>query len=256
MKDVVMQSVRALLLDLSGVLYVGDARVEGAVETVRQARDRGWTLRFVTNTATRNRAQILDKLHTMDIPLEDDELFTAPMAALACIRRENLTPYALVHENLQEDFAEVSGENPDCVVLGDARDGLTYSAMNRAFRLVREGAPLLAIGYNKYFKAEEGMMLDAGAFVHALEWAAGVEARVLGKPSADFFHEVVGSTGAEASECLMIGDDADADVAAAVRAGLQGCLVRTGKYNQGDEDRLPNEAWTIGSIADLFSAAG
>ena len=248
--------VKALLLDLSGVLYVGEDLVEGAVKTVKQARDRGWILRFVTNTATKNRAQILEKLHTMDIPLEDDELFTAPMAALACIRRENLTPYALVHENLQEDFAEVSGGNPDCVVLGDARDGLSYAAMNRAFRLVRDGAPLLAIGYNKYFRTEEGMMLDAGAFVHALEWAAGVEAGILGKPSADFFHEVVASTGCEASECLMIGDDADADVAAAVHAGLHGCLVRSGKYSEGDEERLPKEAWTIDSIADLFTGAG
>lgn len=253
MKDIEPQDIRALLLDLSGVLYVGEDRVDGAVAAVEAARQRGWTLRFVTNTATKNRAQILEKLHAMDIPLEDDELFTAPMAALAAIRRENLTPFALVHDNLQEDFADVTGGDPDCVVVGDARDGLSYAALNRAFRLIRDGAPLLAIGYNKYFKAEEGFMLDAGAFVHALEWAAGVEARVLGKPSADFFHEVVASTGAEASECLMVGDDADSDVAAAIDAGLRGCLVRTGKYGEGDENRLPEGAHVIDSIADLLS---
>ena len=247
-----VQSVHALLLDLSGVLYVGEERVPGAVETVREALSRGWKLRFVTNTATQNRKQILARLHEMGIPLEDDELFTAPMAALALIDREGLTPLTLVHENLREEFAGSSGGAPDCVVLGDARDGLRYESLNQAFRLLLEGAPLLAIGYNKYFKGDEGWMLDAGAFVHALEWAAGVKARVLGKPSPDFFHEVVASTGEQASHCLMVGDDADADVTAALEAGLQGCLVRTGKYMEGDEARLPREGQVIDSIADLF----
>jgi len=246
--------VKALFLDLSGVLYEGGHRLDGAVETVERARQAGLVLRFVTNTATKSRHRILDKLHDMDIPLKDDELFTAPMAAMAYVRDHDLHPYCLVHSDLAAEFEEVAaGHNPDAVVLGDAREGLHYDSLNRAFTLCREGAPLIGIGYNKYFKDDEGFKLDAGAFIHAIEWAAGVEAVITGKPSPDFFHAVVASTGFDPGDCLMVGDDAEADVAAAVDAGLRGCLVRTGKFSPGDENRLPDTAHTIDSISELFS---
>lgn len=247
-----MKPCKALFLDLSGVLYEGDRLVDGAVDAVEEARNRGLTLRFVTNTATKSREQVLEKLRGMGIPLEDDELFTAPMAAQAYLRGHGLRAYCLVHENLKGDFAEFESGEPNAVVLGDARDGLQFESLNRAFRIVRAGHPLIGIGYNKYFRDADGLKLDAGAFVHALEWAAGVEAVITGKPSRAFFQEVAASTGHDAGECLMVGDDAAADVAAAIDAGLRGCLVRTGKFEPGDEKGLPEEADILDSIAALF----
>jgi HAD superfamily hydrolase (TIGR01458 family) len=245
------KSVKAVFLDLSGVLYEGDTLIKGAVDTVKRLRDQDLLLRFVTNTATKSTAQILEKLHHMGIPLEDEELFTAPMAARSLLRRKHWRPHCLVHEQIRSDFAEFDSEQPNCVVVGDARQDLTYDALNQAFRLIKNGAPLIGIGYNRCFKGDEGLMLDAGAFVHALEWAAETDAIITGKPSGDFFAEVVNSAGVEAGECLMVGDDAEADVAAAVEAGLQGVLVRTGKFSPGDEDKLPDNATLIDSIADL-----
>lgn len=250
-----LKPYQAVFFDLSGVLYVGDRLVDGAVQTVSEARRRGLTLRFVTNTATKNHRQILEKLHAMAIPLEDDELFTAPMATLARVRKQKLRPYCLIHENLREDFAEVDQQNPDAVVLGDAREKLNYEHLNRAFQIVQQGGELIAIGYNRYFRDGEDLMLDAGAFVKALEWASGSKALVTGKPSADFFREVVASTPYPAEECLMIGDDAEADVAAAIAAGVGGCLVHTGKYEKGDEEKLPADALQLDSVASLFATA-
>ncbi|MCC5849882.1 MAG: TIGR01458 family HAD-type hydrolase [Verrucomicrobia bacterium] len=244
--------VKALFLDLSGVVYEGGDLIAGAVEVIRQARERGLVLRFVTNTATKSHGQILEKLRGMGIPLEDDELFTAPMAALAYVRKKGWNAHCLVHENLRADFEAVTGDSPDCVVLGDAREALNYPNLNLVFQLCKAGAPLIAIGYNKYFRDDEGLKLDAGAFVRAVEWAADVEAVVMGKPGRAFFDEVVASTGFAASDCLMVGDDAAADVAAAVEAGLRGCLVRTGKYGPGDEDKIPAEASVVDSVADLI----
>lgn len=243
---------KALFLDLSGVVYEGADLIPGAVKVVRQARERGLILRFVTNTATKSHAQLLAKLRGMDIPLEEEELFTAPMAALAYVRRHGWTAHCLIHENLRGDFEAVSGDQPDCVVLGDAREELNYPNLNRVFRLCKEGAPLIAIGCNKYFRDGEGLKLDAGAFVRAIEWAADVEAVVTGKPGRAFFEEVVASTGLEAADCVMVGDDAAADVAAAMDAGLRGCQVRTGKFQPGDEKVLSPEALIVDSIADLL----
>jgi len=246
------QTIRALFLDLSGVLYEGDTLVEGAVDAVKRFRERDLILRFVTNTATKSTAQILEKLRGMGIPLEDDELFTAPIAARALIRKKGWRPYCLVHKQIRSDFQDDDIENPTCVVVGDAREDLTYGSLNKAFRLIKNGAPLIGIGYNRCFKGEEGLMLDAGAFIHALEWAAETEAIITGKPSQAFFEEIIASAGVAPAECMMVGDDAESDVAAAMEAGLQGTQVRTGKFSEGDERKLPEDAQIIDSIADLM----
>jgi HAD superfamily hydrolase (TIGR01458 family) len=114
------------------------------------------------------------------------------------------------------------------------------------------------MGSNRYFKESDGLSLDIGPFLRALEYAAGVQGTVLGKPSADFFHAAVADMGLEPGEVLMVGDDAEADVQGALDAGLQACLVRTGKYRPGDEDRIDTQRARIAEdlaalVVDLFA---
>jgi HAD superfamily hydrolase (TIGR01458 family) len=245
-------SYDALLLDLSGVLYDGNRVIPGAREAVATARDQGLILRFVTNTATKPAATLIEDMRRMRIDVRADEIFTAPMAALAYLQQHERRPYLLLHQAIRHEFAALDQSDPDCVVLGDAREDLTYANLNTAFRLCKQGAPLIGIGMNKYFLDDDGLMLDAGAYIRAIEWAADVEAIVMGKPSADFFEQVVRSTGVPPERCLMVGDDVMADVVGAIDAGLQGCLVKTGKFLEGDEMKLPDGAWLIGSIGNLF----
>ncbi len=242
---------KALLLDLSGVLYEGDSLIPGAPEAVALARQRGLILRFVTNTATKSRAEILDKLRSLGFEVPPEELFTAPDAALAYVRAHGLSPYALVHPSLRPDFKAFENQEPNCVVLGDARNELNYANLNRAFRLVLQGCPLIAIGDNKYFSEGGDLSLDAGPFVHAVAWAADTKPIIMGKPNRAFFDQVVASTGIDASHCMMIGDDVLGDVEGALNAGLKARLVKTGKYQDNDENRLRPEAPTLKSIADL-----
>lgn len=243
---------RALLLDLSGVLYEGSQLISGASEVVEKARECGLLLRFVTNTATKSATDIVNDLKDKGIDIAAGELFTAPMAARFYIEQHGLRPFCLLHRALQGDFDELDQRQPNCVLLGDARDDLTYSALNHAFRLCKQGAPLIGIGMNKYFKDDDGLKLDAGAFIHAVSWAADCEPIIMGKPSSAFFHQVVKSTGFSAEDCLMVGDDVVSDVLGAVESGLQACLVKTGKFQRNDLDQLPNCASVIESIADLL----
>ncbi|OZG71548.1 hydrolase [Hahella sp. CCB-MM4] len=243
---------KALLLDLSGVLYEGTQPIPGASDFVRRARDAGLILRFVTNTASRPAADVLSLLQDMNIHVEPEELFTAPLAAKRYIQHHGLRPYCLVHEAIRKEFEDLDQSNPDCVLLGDARDDLNYANLNHAFRICMQGAPLIGIGLNKYFKDDEGLMLDAGPFIQALEWATDTQAVIMGKPSKAFFEQVVDATGFPPRDCLMVGDDVLGDVEGAVRAGLQGCLVKTGKFQSRDLDRLPETAQVIDSIADLL----
>lgn len=246
-------NVKGLLLDLSGVLYEDDMVLPGAVDTVTAARERGLVLRFVTNTATKPAAAILKRLERLGIPVEADELFTAPKAARAWLETKGRRPYCLVHEALKAEFADLKQDKPDAVLLGDARDDLTYANLNRAFRLCQAGAPLVGIGMNRYFKGADGLMLDAGPFIRAVAWAADAEPVIMGKPGKAFFDQVVASTGLDPDACLMVGDDREGDVIGAHQAGLHACLVRTGKFQAGDDDDLPDGVGVIDGIDSLFS---
>jgi len=241
--------VDALLLDLSGVLYEGDTAVPGAVEAVATARAHGLPLRFVTNTSRLPRDAILAQLRGFGFHLEDSELFTAVDAARQWLTRHRLRPFCLVHENIRGDFADLDQRHPDAVLIADAAEGFTYASMNRAFQLCVAGAPLLAVGYNRYFKLNGQLMLDSGAFVRAVEFAAGVQAVVLGKPGADFFQQVLASTGVAPARALMVGDDVFGDVEGALAAGLAACLVRTGKYRRGDEANVRGDFAVVDDVA-------
>lgn len=244
---------KALFFDLSGVLYEGSSVVPGARESVARARDQGLVVRFLTNTATKAREDVLDKLGRFGIEAEPTELFTAPAAAVAYAVEKKLRPFCLVHKAIEDDFRELHDDsNPNAVILGDARERLHYDSLNRAFQICMEGAPLIAIGKNRYFKTEEDLQLDSGAFIHGLEWAVGCEAVVMGKPGLPFYEAAVASTGLKAGECLMIGDDIEGDILGATEAGLQAVLVKTGKYRSGDENRIPDQSEVITSVADLF----
>lgn len=244
---------KALFLDLSGVVWEGDELISGALETIEEARSRGLIVRFVTNTATKSSREILGKFERLRIPFEEGELFTAPTAARSYIEGKGLRPFCLIHESIAPEFSDLERSDPDCVLIGDARSDLNYENLNRAFRICMEGAELIGIGMNRYFKDGEVLSLDAGPFIRAVEWAADTESVIMGKPSRAFFDQIVASTGLAAEECVMVGDDVEGDVVGAVEAGLKGVLVRTGKFSEGDATNLPPGAELVDSIASIFS---
>lgn len=255
-----MEEIKGVLLDLSGVLYVGEAALPGAVDALQRLRDLDLQVRFITNTTRSPRRLILAKLAGMGLELRSEELFTAPAAVLDIIRQRGLRPWLLIHPDLEEEFEGLDGQqSPNAVVLGDAGQAFDYRHLNAAFRLLMDGAEFLAMGNNRYFQEPEGLSLDIGPFVAALEYATGREAQVLGKPSALFFHQAVSSMGLEAGEVLMVGDDVQADVQGALAAGLQAALVQTGKYRPGDEDCLLHSgAWVAAdfpSVVDRLTEA-
>lgn len=245
--------LKAVLLDISGVLTEDGEALPGAVEAVERLEASGLSLRFLTNTSRKTSAAVCEELERLGFAVRPDQVFTAPGAIRRHLERHRLTPYLLVHERLEPEFAGLPEGEPDAVVLGDAERRLDYAHLDAAFRLLLDGAPLLAVGTNRYFRADGTLHLDAGPFVRALEYAAGVEARILGKPSADFFRAVLDEAGVAPEEALMVGDDVECDVLAAQAVGLSACLVRSGKYRPGDEEQAP-EARCEASLQALVEA--
>jgi HAD superfamily hydrolase (TIGR01458 family) len=247
--------IRAVLLDLAGVVYQGEQPLPGAVDAVAGLRQAGLRLRFLTNTTRMPRRALLSRLNDMGIRIADDELFTPAQAARLWLAARGLSAHLLIHPALAEDFAKLPASEAEAVVVGDAAEGFTYEALNGAFRKLLAGAQFLALARNRSFKDEDGeLSLDAGAYVAALEYAAQCEAVLLGKPAADFFKAALASAEIDAKEAVMVGDDAEADVAGALAAGIgSALLVRTGKYRPGDERRADPPPSAI--VEDLAAAA-
>jgi len=242
--------IKALLLDLSGVLYDGNDLIPGALEAVQRVRESKLELRFITNTSQRTGADLLQHLHNFGFSVEQEQLFTAVDAAKSWLRQRELRPYCLVHNNIVSEFDKFDQRDPNAVLIGDAAEGFDYSSLNRAFQLCVAGAPLLGVGYNRYFRSGGELMMDVGGFIRAVEFAADVKATIVGKPSEEFFHQALLSAGVQPEEALMVGDDVFGDVEGALNAGIPACLVRTGKYTAGDEDKINGDFHVVDSIVE------
>jgi HAD superfamily hydrolase (TIGR01458 family) len=247
--------VGGLLVDLDGVLYVEDQAVPGAAEAIGELRGRGLPLRFVTNTTSRSRRQTLERLGGLGFDVPPEELVTpAALARERCLDRGHERVALVMNEDVKEDFEGLTeaDRDVDAVIMGDLGEAFGFEILNHAFRQVMDGAELIALQKNRFWMTPDGLALDAGPFVAAIEYATGREALVVGKPSEAFFELVLGDMGIDAGEAAMVGDDVETDVGGAIEAGLGGLLVRTGKYREEFVARSgiePTE--TLDSIADL-----
>ncbi|KAB1146637.1 TIGR01458 family HAD-type hydrolase [Streptomyces luteolifulvus] len=234
-----MESVRAVLIDIDGVLTVSWQPLPGAVEALRELREAGLALALVTNTTSRTRASIAATLESAGFWVATEDILTAPAVTAAHLaeRSPGARCVLLNSGDIGEDLDGVtvldatdSGTVPDVVIVGGAGPEFDYAALNRAFGHLQRGARLVAMHRNLYWRTEDGLQLDSGAFLIGLEQAARTEAEVTGKPSPAFFEAALARLGVGADETVMVGDDIESDVLAAQRAGITGVLVKTGKY--------------------------
>lgn len=259
----------ALLLDLDGTLYVSGAAVPGAPETVAALRRAGIPFRFVTNTTSRPRAGLVERLQGYGFTAVPEEVLTPVTAAARIARARGCTVVApfLPAPALADlsDLALVGGTSgrpadrtPQAVLVGDLGEQWTYALMQEAFTYVLDGALLIALSRDRYWRRGGVLALDAGPFVAGLEYATSRAAILAGKPSPEFFRAAVASLPAGSAEAglAMIGDDLWSDVRGAQEAGYRGWLVRTGKFR---EDALQESGIVpdriLESITDLREAA-
>ena len=253
-------AARALLIDMDGVLYQDEQAIPGARDTLDWLASNSIPRLFVTNTTSRPRSALQDKLDRMGMEVNAGRILTPPVAATRWLAANVTGPVALfVPPATATEFAslEIAGmEHPDpvaAVVIGDYGEHWTFGALNRAFRwLMQEPSPaLVALGMTRYWRAADGLRLDTAPFVAALEHATGQQAVVLGKPAVPFFETALDLLGVSAAETVMVGDDIRSDIGGARAAGLRGLLVRTGKFRPDDLSGDIQPAATLDSFADV-----
>jgi len=251
--------MKAILFDMDGVLYNSEDPIEGAAEALGWVRAHQIPHLFVTNTTSRGRDFLVEKLHRFGISAKPDDILTPCVAAVERLRPEGGKVALFLPPTTRSEFAALSCLSDDAeegaqhVVIGDLGEGWDFRTLNRAFRLLHSNpeASLIALGATRFWQAPEGLRLDAGAFVAALEYATGRKPIVCGKPAEAFFHSAATTLGVAPADILMIGDDIDIDVGGAQRAGLRGALVKTGKFRPADLSRPTKPDFVLDSIVSL-----
>ncbi len=205
-----------------------------------------------------SRAQLGEALRVMGFALDDEELQTTGGVAARALAGKRVL--ALTMPGIVDDLEglELIGINADAVLVGGADESeetgrvFSYLNLNRAFHELCAGAELYCLHRNRWWQTSDGPRLDAGAFVAGLEYAAGVEATVLGKPSPSYFTAALEALDADPELTWMVGDDIEGDVAGAERHGMRTVLVRTGKFRPDDfEASNVHPHAIVSSIAQL-----
>ncbi len=248
-------SPKAFLIDLDGTLYFKGEPYPGAIETVNYLRQKKYQLRFLTNTTAKTPKMLHAQMQTLGFDIYEDEIFNATYACLQYLRSQPKNRcHFMVDDAVKAFFKEipVDDEAPDFVVVGDYGEGFDFHALNHAFRLLMNGAELIALQKNLYWFSSKGMFLDCGAFVTLLEAATGKTAKVMGKPSETLFKIALESLQCSPSEAVVIGDDITSDIVGAQGTGMRSILVKTGKFKPNQlENPVAKPTWVINSVAEL-----
>ena len=270
-----------MLLDLDGVIILAEKPVPGSAEAIGELVARRIPFRIVTNTSLVSRATLSRWSARLGarIPAESFQSALSVSAAYPARHVPDQPLYVLASEDARTEFAGQHlmtddeagqpGATAAAVVIGDSPEILSYDTLNRAFRLIRNGAAFVAMHKNRWWLTPEGPTIDSGSIVVGLEFASGVQATTVGKPSAAFFQEAAAQLAAETAsrgeprlrrrDIAMVGDDLDSDVRAAQRAGLRGVFVLTGKHSREDVEerrkaRRPPPDLVAESLGDVVAA--
>lgn len=257
------QQLEGILFDLDGVLMIGGQPVPGALETLRTLSDAGVPFRILSNITMSPRQAVLERFRQFGINLPPDLLLTPSAAAVRWLRQQGDPSVAVfVTPESRVEFAQLrlvpddAESGADFVVIGDLLEEWTYHTLNRALRLLFNGARLVALGMGRYWRALDGLRLDTGAFATAIAYASGQEPIVIGKPSPDFFQIALDTLGVPPECVAMVGDDIENDVAAAQQVGLKGILVQTGKFHPDDLQRGITPDWVLPSVEHILPLLG
>uniref|UniRef100_A0A673HLU1 Haloacid dehalogenase-like hydrolase domain-containing protein 2 n=1 Tax=Sinocyclocheilus rhinocerous TaxID=307959 RepID=A0A673HLU1_9TELE len=234
------RALKAVLIDLSGTLHIEDAAVPGAQEALARLRQAPVAVKFVTNTTKECKRTLFERLRRLNFDLQEQEIFTSLTAARNLLEQRAVRPLLLVEDSALEDFTGLETSDPNAVVIGLAPDHFNYQTLNKAFRLILDGAPLIAIHKARYYKRKDGLALGPGPFVTGLEYATDTQATVVGKPEKAFFLEAL--------------RDLNYEDGGAHNAGMLGIFVKTGKYRPGDEGKInPSPHLTCDSFPEAVN---
>jgi HAD superfamily hydrolase (TIGR01457 family) len=246
-----IDEIATFLLDMDGVLYVGNTPIEGAAKTVLHLRKKDKKIIFVTNNSTNTRHEYVQKLAKMGIAARVSDVFTAGYVARLYLRERAPRARVLVVGGLGLKKEIINGgfkvltdrraEEADFVVVGLDR-AINYEKLTAGVRALLAGAELIAMNMDATYPTEGGLCPGAGAFVGALSASSGKQPKVvIGKPSPFMIKLALDMVGSRPSKTAIVGDKLSTDILAGKRFGLKTILVLSGVTSKRDIKKIEAE---------------
>ena len=252
-----MKNSKGLLIDLEGVLYSDNNVIPGSVETINELRNQGLVLRFITNTTTIPRINILKNLLNYGLKIDEEEIFTPIVATKIYLEEKNIKEIFLVtSKELAIEFQnyKITNEYPQAIIMGDIYKDFNWDILDRIFKLInKNNSYLISLHQNKYCIRNDEISLDLGPFVKAIEYATNKEAILMGKPNKNFFDLAIKDLKINRDKIIMVGDDIKSDIEGGFYAGLETIQVMTGKYSVTDKKNSIQPTKRIKNIKEILN---
>jgi HAD superfamily hydrolase (TIGR01458 family) len=218
---------------MDGVLRIGNTPAEGCAEFLNYIKSSNRKSCILSNStlADSNKFKIFFDENSIECSIP---IMTTVDASLRFVKNNYRRVQIHCNENIKYLFNEFfDDKNPEAVIIGDIGKAWNFEILNDIFKKVLNGADFIAMQKNKFWTTpEDGLLLDAGAFIKAIEFASGKEALLIGKPSSLYFQTALEFIGVETSQkFLMLGDDLETDIIGAQKLNSKGILIYTGKTN-------------------------
>jgi len=258
-----VRDLRALLLDMDGVLYRGDAVLPGAQPFLEFLRVRGIPHLFLTNNSSQTPRDYVAKLLRMGIRATPDRILTSAQVAVEDLRRSTtpadrilLVGGAGVREALAVAGLTLADHYQEATVVVVGLDrSLTYEKMSQAALAIGRGARFVATNGDRSYPTERGLEPGAGALVAALQATTGVTPKMYGKPEPEMFAQALAILGTPPELTGMVGDRYETDILGAARSRLVTIAVTTGVSSEADlRGADPAPDWIFPSLAELHAA--
>jgi NagD protein len=235
--------MKAVIVDIDGVVLQDNRALPGAKELVETLRTAGLRFVFLTNYPSQTPADISNRMADAGLEIGAEHFYTSAMATAEFLKVQAghkrkafvVGEGALVHAVYEAGFT-LAESDVDFVVVGETR-AYNFEMIQRAAYLINRGARFIAT--NPDVAGPQGRP-SCGAFVAPIERITGKTPFYIGKPNAFMMRAALGHLGVHSNECWMIGDNMDTDIIAGVQTGLATVLVLSGVSQEAD---LPRYAY-------------
>lgn len=261
-----LRSVRGVLFDMDGVIYVGTKALPGVKESIEYLAATGRKFLFVTNNASKTPEQFVERLAEMDIHIQPEQVLGSAEATASWLAAQvgqpgwPSGPVIVMGQDglkvaLQKNGFELTTD-PDAAIYAVAGINfkLTYEELANVSLAIRRGARFIGTNSDATYPTERGFLPGAGSILALLTTASGQQPQVIGKPNRGMYEQAMNRLCLQPDQTLMVGDRYDTDISGAIPLGLWTAGILTGVSTRSDfEQATPRPDLIVSDLPDLVA---
>ena len=252
-----LRNKNAFICDMDGVIYHGNRIIPGVKEFVNWLEGEGKNYLFLTNSSERSPRELAQKLARMGLHVSEDHFYTSALATASFLAGQcpGGSAYVIGEPGLTQALYEygfsMNDENPDYVVFGETKS-LSYDKIERAVRLIMNGAKLIGTNSDLTGPSENGIVPACRALISPIEMTTGRKAYFVGKPNPVMMRHALKKLGCRRVEAALIGDRMDTDIIAGIESEIDTVLVLSGVTSMESMNKFAyRPRYILDSVGDI-----